>query len=383
MENDMVLKAEYFPDIPREEIIPVCKHKLPLSEVTTLGSGFAIAAAEISKAAATAPSTEGLYRCVFPEGVTGHLAAFSDGSGFLGTIMNNNGIAAQARWIPADACAAPLPIDPVTLAIAVAMVSINKKLDAIKEIQQEIIEFLQEDKESKLEGIVNSLSSIMDDYRYNSDNELWLGSRLTNVTAAKTDAEQNIIFYRKQVKKALEKKSWLHSDGKVNKLNDDLQHGFKYYQMSVYIFAYSSFLEVVLGGNYEKSFLDHVIEKISDYSFQYRQDYSDCYEQLEQYSRSSVQTKILEGMGKAGKSVGSAIASIPVINKGILDEALIATGDSLGKISAHNVDKVMSGFRNNRDAGIQLFQESIATINQMSNQPVEVLFDRDNLYICA
>lgn len=383
MENDMVLKAEYFPTIPREEIVPVCKHKLPLSEMKALGSGFTIAAAEIARAAMSASSTEGLYRCVFPEGVTGHLAAFKDGSGLLGTIMSDGGIAGQARWIPAEADAATLPIDPVTLAIAVAMTSITKRLDDIKEAQQEILEFLQEDKESKLEGIVNSLASIMDDYRYNSDNELWLSSRLTNVTAAKTDAEQNIIFYRKQVTKALEKKVWLHSNGKVNKLNNQLQHDFKYYQMSVYIFAYASFLEVVLGGNYSQSFLDHVSEKIADYSFQYRQDYSDCYEQLAQYSHSSVQTKILTGMEKAGKTAGNAIASIPVISKGPVDEALIAAGDKLGKLSENGIDKVMSGFRNNRDAGIQLFQESIATINQMSNQPVEVLFDRDNLYICA
>lgn len=383
MEDEMILRAEYFPSIPREEIVPVCKHKLPISEMATLGSGFAVAAAEIAKAAMSAPSTEGLYRCVFPEGVTGQLATFKDGSGFLGTIMNESGFAGQARWIPADTGGTMIPVDPVTIAIAVAVAGINKKLDDIRQAQQEILEFLQEDKESKLEGFVNSLSGVMDDYRFNSDNKMWLASKLTNVTGAKMDAEQNIIFYRKQVTKALEKKAWLHSNGKVNKLNDQLQHDFKYYQMSVYIFAYSSFLEVVLGGNYSQPFLDHVVQKISDYSFQYRQDYTDCYEQLEQYSHSSVQAKILAGMGKAGKAAGNTIASIPVICKGPVDEALIAAGDKLGKIGADSVDKVMSGFRNNRDAGIQLFLESIATINQLSNKPVEVLFDREALYICA
>lgn len=377
-----MIQAEYFPNISRAEIVPVCKHKLPLSEMKSLGTGFAITAAEIAKAAMNAPSSEGLYRCVFPEGVTGHLAAFKDGSGMLGTIMNGSGIAGQVRWIPVTGADVPMAIDPVTLAIAVAMASMTKQLDDIKAAQKEILEFLQEDKESNLEGIVNSLSSIMEDYRYNSNNQLWLGSRLTNVTAAKTNAEQNIIFYRKQVTKALEKKAWLHSNGKVNKLHDDLQHSFKYYQMSVYIFAFSSFLEVVLGGNYSQSFLNRISEKISDYSFQYWQDYSDCYEQLEQYSHSSVQTKLLESMEKAGKAAGNAIAGIPVIRKGPIDEALIAVGDKLGEVGTHGVNQVMSTFRNNRDAGIQLFQKSIATINQMSNKPVEVLFDRETLYIC-
>jgi hypothetical protein len=36
------------------------------------------------------PSNEGIYRCVFPKGVSGHLAAFKDGSGMLGTIMSDS-----------------------------------------------------------------------------------------------------------------------------------------------------------------------------------------------------------------------------------------------------------------------------------------------------
>lgn len=382
MNNSMIM-AEYFPTIPRDEIAHACKKELPLSDISALGSGFAVVAAAIADAAMNAPASEGLYRCVFPEGVTGHLAAFNDGSGLLGTIINNGNFVGQARWLPADAGAVPLAVDPVSLAIAVAMVSINKKLDDVKEMQQEIIAFLHEDKESQMEGLVNSLSDIMENYRYNSDNQIWISSHMTTVSSAKVAAEQNIIFYRKQVSGALGKKDWMHSSMKVNKLNKQLQHDFKYYQMCVYIFAYASFLEVLLGGNYRKSYLDHVTEKISEYSFQYRQDYSICYDHLEYYSKTSVQAKVLEGIEKAGKFAGNTIASIPVLSKGPVDEALIAAGDKLGQYNASASNKVMGQFRNNRDAGIQLFQDSIATINQMSNQPVEILFDKNSLYICA
>ncbi len=381
--NNSIIKAEYFPTIPREEIAHICKQKLPLSDISALGSGFTVAAAAIADAAMTAPATEGLYRCVFPEGVTGHLAAFKDGSGMLGTIINDGDFVGQARWLPADAGAVSLNVDPVSLAVAVAMVNVTKRLDDIKEMQKEIITFLHEDKESQMEGLVNSLSDIMENYRYNSDNQIWISSHLTTVSSAKVTAEQNIIFYRKQVTGALEKTDWMHSNNKVNKLNKQLQHDFKYYQMCVYIFAYSSFLEVVLGGNYRQSYLDHVTEKISEYSYQYRQDYSACYERLEQYSRTSVQAKVLEGMEKAGKFARNTIASIPVISKGPVDEALIAAGNKLGRFNARTSDKVMSEFRNNRDAGIQLFQESIATINQLNNKPVEILFDSKSLYICT
>ena len=43
----------------------------------------------------------------------------------------------------------------------------------------------------------------------------------------------------------------------------------------------------------------------------------------------------------------------------------------------------MRDFKDNRDVGIQLFLNSIDTINEVSNRPVELLFDRENIYICA
>ena len=63
--------------------------KIPFTEIAALGGSFA----GVAETLAT-PAAEGLYRCVFPKGVTGTLAMAKDGSGALGTIMNH-GIAGQ------------------------------------------------------------------------------------------------------------------------------------------------------------------------------------------------------------------------------------------------------------------------------------------------
>jgi len=292
-EKNLSITADHFPKIKREDIIKKCKYNIPIKSVAVYGSGFAVAGAAIAKVAMTTQGNEGLYCCVFPNGVTGQLASFKDGSGFLGTIMNNDGIAAQARWIPAKGSSMPLAGDPVTIAIAVAMAGINKKLDAIQATQEEILQFLHQDKQSELEGTINSLADILEQYRYNSDNDMWKGSKLTIITSAKGKAEHNIIFYRKEITKTLEKQKLIHVDQQTDKIKSKLEHNFKYYQLGAYIYAYASFLEVVLGGNFAKHFLDYVTEKIKEYSVQYRLDYSKCYEQLEELSQSSLQTKVL------------------------------------------------------------------------------------------
>lgn len=381
--DNLLINAEYFPTIHREDIIKNCKYKFPIKSISAFGGGFAVAAASIAQATMTVQSNQGLYRCVFPEGVTGHLAEFKDGSGFLGTIMNQKGIAGQARWIPEDGASVSFAIDPLMFAIAAAMIGINKKLDVIQATQEEILQFLHQDKESELEGAVNSLSDILEQYHYNSDNEMWKGSKLTVVTSIKGKAEHNIIFYRKRIADILGNQKLIHVDQQTDKIKKELEQRFKYYQLSVYIYAYSSFLEVILGGNFTMDFLNHIIEKIKNYAFQYRIDYSKCYEQLEGLLHSSVQAKVFGGLGVAGKFTGSMIAKIPVISKGPVDEALIAVGEKIEKFSCKHADKVMEEFRNNRDAGIQLFIENIAILNDIGNKPVEVLFDNEELYICT
>ena len=99
--------------------------------------------------------------------------------------MDDHGITGQARWIPAEGQSIQFAMDPVTIAVAVAIAGINKKLDSIQKVQEEILQFLHQDKESELEGAVNSLSDILEQYKYNSANELWKGSQLTVVSAIK------------------------------------------------------------------------------------------------------------------------------------------------------------------------------------------------------
>ena len=104
---------------------------------------------------------------------------------------------------------------------------------------------------------------------------------------------------------------------------------------------------------------------------------------MEGYAKTSMQSKLLDGFGFAVKSVGNTIAKIPIISKGPVDEALISAGEKVGKYGEKRHMKFMTSFDSNGDASIQLFADNIEEINRLSNQPVELLFDLDMVYICA
>ena len=73
---------------------------------------------------------------------------------------------------------------------------------------------------------------------------------------------------------------------------------------------------------------------------------------------------------------------IPVLSKGPVDEALIAAGERLERFSETKNERFLIGFDKNRDAGIQLFTENIASIDEMANKPLEMMFDNQHVYIC-
>ena len=99
--------------------------KIPFTEIAALGGSFA----GVVETMAT-PAAEGLYRCVFPKGVTGTLAMAKDGSGALGTIMND-GIVGQARWIPVDKAIGPACLKAAL--VAVAVLAVVKQVQDIKD----------------------------------------------------------------------------------------------------------------------------------------------------------------------------------------------------------------------------------------------------------
>lgn len=157
--HNQIIKAEFFPSVPRHEIAARSSFKLPVNDLSSLGNAFGVIASEVVRAAGSSHNSEGLYRCVFPEGVTGKLATFINHPEYnLGTIINENGLAGQARWKPVETKSAIMSINPTAIAIAVAVFNINQKLEQIEDTTREILQFLQQDKESELEASVNNLA---------------------------------------------------------------------------------------------------------------------------------------------------------------------------------------------------------------------------------
>ena len=81
------------------------------------------------------------------------------------------------------------------------------------------------------------------------------------------------------------RKTFIHTDLDAQKQIDKIQKDFQEYQLALYIHGFSSFLEVMLPGNFAVEYLKGISDKIEGYSIQYLELYTKCYEQLEDYFR--------------------------------------------------------------------------------------------------
>ncbi len=81
------------------------------------------------------------------------------------------------------------------------------------------------------------------------------------------------------------------------------------------------------------------------------------------------------------KATGEAIAKTPVISRGKVDEALIGAGSKLGQLDSRGVMDTMKVLMDVKDNCVRPFVDNIEMVNQLYNQPINVLLDGENIYL--
>ncbi len=340
--------------------------KITFSELVDLGGSFAGLAQTMA-----APATEGLYRCVFPKGVTGTLA-MKDGA-YLGAIMNN-GIVGQARWTPVETLVNQTSVQ-IAL-VAVAVLAVVKQLQDIKDGQKEIIGILERDKKSQLLADYDLLAFYMDEYKFYWENEASLVVNLNQVKNIKRNAMKDVRSYTEQIEGMLSaKKSILKMQTASSKIGQLLDR-FVHYKLALYVFALSEYMEVMLSKNFQAEYLDKIENEIRENAMRFCDLHTTCFDKIELLKKEAVTTHAVNKLANVSRTMGNFIGKIPLVKEGHIDEFLIGVGDSISDAEKKQLEKMLAFFIQYKDSGLNPIAEHIATINQLSNQPVVMSYDK-------
>jgi len=102
---------------------------------------------------------------------------------------------------------------------------------------------------------------------------------------------------------------------------------------------------------------------------------------MAKYQRSSIEARIVGGIGVATKGLGKAIGAVPVIREGPVDEALISAGDSIGRYNRDTVRQKLQTLEIFEDSRMTLFVENLQSVNLLHNTENAMLTDGTYLYL--
>ncbi len=370
--QQVLMNVAVLPIMPKINFNMSHTTKIHLSDLSALGVAFQ----PLTTAIQTAINGSGGSGIYFVNAMGKQMFNASGSTEFIGSLKSSTGGVGggQARMTE-------LACDPTMLFMAAALMNIEKKLNTIQETQEEILHFLEEKERATLQGNLNVLGDVITNFKYNWDNEKYKTNKHILVQEIKKEAEASIILYREQIGKELKKHSSIHGDLEVRSILKKLQARFKDYQLALYLYAYSTFLEVMLLGNFNEGYLNNVEHRITEYSYQYRTLYTECYNLMETFSKSSIQSEMITGLATASKFMGKVIAKVPIISKSQLDENLIKAGGKLGEYKEGRAVDALNALIQNRMNVTVPFVENIQMINSLYNKPVKCLIDKSDIYI--
>lgn len=374
---NQIANVEYHPANLEEEYKLNNYKRVSLSNIATLGVALEPVATLVQNVVfKTNEGGTGIYRVTVPPNKT--LVRFKDGRGFTGAISSGNNAVGGGQAI-----LNPINFNPTMLFVAAAMSSINSKLDAIQETQKNILELLEEMEKAELRANLTFLSDIFNQYKYNWNNEKFINTNYIKVLDVKQASEKSILLNHKKVTKNIVGKSFLYLDQHVDKKLKEIKDDLKEYQLALYLYSFSSFLEVLLLENFESEFLNSITDKIEEYSFNYRDTYTNVFNYIEEYSKSSLQSKLSKAGSDTKKVMGKLVSKTPLSKSNPVFDTIKSIGDKVISDKGDRTELILSQLVDKQKSPVRPFIENINTINRIYNQPLELMFDNDNIYFAV
>ena len=385
-QNDLIEVANGILMDARTELAENASFTIPIAQLATLGAGVSSLIPALNTITQTTTvNTQGLYRLANAE--VGDTLKIARNGNFWGAFKRADGTSKFAQLQSAEPLSAMstsrLPTDPATMMMAVALFSIEQKLDSIVEMQKQIFTFLEVEKESQIEADVETLVSMLSKYKYNWDNEHYLQSNHKMVLDLQRTARKNMLSYQKQVAEVLDSRKLIVFQIDVKSTLKDLLKKFRYYRLSLYTFSLASLLEIMLSGNFKEEYIAGINDEIETLSMAYRDLYAKCSEHLECLGNATLEANLLKGIGSASNAVGKLIGSIPKIRDGHVDEFLQGSGARLKDSAADMERNVLNVFAEISNPGTGVFMEKMRDMILIYNHTSEICFDAKQIYLVS
>lgn len=317
-----------------------------------------------------------LYR-ITNLGKNDSLKAMRDGKTFWGSIKKSDGSSTMAKLKEVNPNNI-MALDPTVMMMSVALAGIEQELGEIKELSKQIFSFLEHEKESEIESDLEILNRSISDFRFNLEDEKYLINNHKQVMDIKRTANKNMLFYKKEIKDNLSKDKLFTTNNSMNSIIEDIQKKFRYYRLSLYIYSFSTFMEILLLGNYKNDYLLSKEKELDELDNEYIEVFNSALEYVKKNANKSLEGNVLSGLGSAGKAIGNLAEKVKIKN---VDNWLNEKGDNLKQSGQNIKDDFATKFDDMKESNSRPFINQIEKVDCIYNKTKEIYFDKDNIYL--
>ncbi len=361
----------------RKENLSSNSYSLSISKLSEISPITVSTANSIKTITGQNPKTpDNLYR-ITNLGKNDSLKAMRDGKTFWGAIKKSDGTSTMAKLKEVNS-GNVMTLDPTVIMMSVALSGIEQELGEIKELNKKIFSFLEHEKESEIESDLEILNRSINDFKFNLEDEKYLVNNHKQVMDIKRTANKNMLFYKKQINDDLSKDKFFTTSMSMNSIIDDIQKKFRYYRLSLYIYSFSTLMEILLLGNYESNYLLSKKNELDELDNEYLAEFDGALDYVKKNANKSLEGNVLSGLGSAGKAIGNLAEKVKIKN---VDNWLNEKGDNL-KRSAQNIkDDFATKFDDIKESNSKLFINQIEKVDCIYNKTKEIYFDKENIYL--
>lgn len=361
----------------RKENLSNNSYSLSLSKLSEISPITTPTANNIKKIMEQNPKTSGnLYR-ITNLGKNDSLKAMRDGKTFWGSIKKSDGTSTMAKLKEVNPNNV-IALDPTVMMMSVSLAGIEQELGEIKELSKKIFSFLEHEKESEIESDLEILNRSISDFRFNLEDEKYLVNNHKQVMDIKRTANKNMLFYKKEIKDDLSKDKLFTTNNSMNSIIDDIQKKFRYYRLSLYIYSFSTFMEILLLGNYKNDYLLNKKKELDELDNEYSAVFNNALEYVKKNANKSLEGNVLSGLGSAGKAIGNLAEKVKIKN---VDNWLNKKGDNLKQSSQNIKDDFAAKFDDMKESNSNPFINQIEKVDCIYNKTKEIYFDNENIYL--
>jgi uncharacterized protein YehS (DUF1456 family) len=271
--------------------------------------------------------------------------------------------------------------NPYVLLVVVALSIIEKDVKAVLAAAKDILSFLVAEKESEIEADVKTLSSIINKYTVNFDNERFITSNHKLVIDIQRTARKNMLFYEKRIAQIAKNNTIAVSQSNIEAYFKKLDKEFNYYKMAIYTFSLASFLEILLSSNFKEENINLTKTEIVEANESYTKYHNICLEKIKKLSHKSIESNTIKGSGAITTFIGKLFSKSKKEKDIETGKKLIAKGDELKGKSIDIENTYVNSFDAIKSTGSEVFIEKMEEMIFIYNHTGQICCDKDGIYL--